>query len=233
MFLSQNSGPSNPFSFLELCCDTVDIAIYLPFDKLIEIKQFAHAYLLRKPVIVCKLMSFWGKTTFCATGDVQCCQLCHAIQSIVFNVHHSPTQLFLPFSLFSPSTTSLSETVFIAGEFSNLVISHHWAFYFQDSGDPVSCCGTMSGSMCMVYIALQELQTFVLILHKIAFQLSGKVTALDNSTAKVNFSIKALAFQYTKWLMSHLTGPVVSKGLEILQVAQHWKGPSFSNNTAY
>ena len=40
--------------------------------------------------------------------------------------------------------------------------------------------------MCKVHIALQELQAVVLMLHKVAFWLSGKVVALhlDNSTAK-------------------------------------------------
>ena len=40
--------------------------------------------------------------------------------------------------------------------------------------------------MCKVHIVLQELQAAVLMLHKMAFWLSGKVVALclDNGTAK-------------------------------------------------
>ena len=64
--------------------------------------------------------------------------------------------------------------------------STHWAFYFQGSGLSLSVSGPWSGSMCMAHIALQELQAFAMILHSMAFCLSGKVLALhlDNSTAK-------------------------------------------------
>ena len=43
--------------------------------------------------------------------------------------------------------------------------------------------------MCEVYIALQELQAVVPMLHRMAFQLSGKVVALHfkNSAAKAYF----------------------------------------------
>ena len=60
-----------------------------------------------------------------------------------------------------------------------------------------------SGSMHSVYTALQELQAITLILHRMAFCLSGKVVLqLDNSTAKaslcnqggtVQFSLSSLA----------------------------------------
>ena len=42
--------------------------------------------------------------------------------------------------------------------------------------------------MCMVHIALQELQAVELMLHKMAFLLSSKGVALhlDNTTAKAN-----------------------------------------------
>ena len=63
----------------------------------------------------------------------------------------------------------------------------HWA-YFQGSGLPLSVCGSWSGSMCQAHIALQELQAVPMILHRMAFCLSGKVVVLhfDNSTAKAN-----------------------------------------------
>ena len=47
--------------------------------------------------------------------------------------------------------------------------------------------GPWLGSAYRVYIALQDLQAIVLMLHRRAFWLSGKVVALqlDNSTAEV------------------------------------------------
>ena len=62
---------------------------------------------------------------------------------------------------------------------------HHWAFYFQGSGLPLSASGSWSGFMCKVHITLKELQAVDMMLHRMAFQLSGKVVALhlDNCTA--------------------------------------------------
>ena len=62
----------------------------------------------------------------------------------------------------------------------------HWAFYFQGSGLPLSVSGSWSDPMCRAHIALQELQAVAMMLHRMAFHLSGKVVALhlDNSTAK-------------------------------------------------
>ena len=60
----------------------------------------------------------------------------------------------------------------------------HWAFYFQGSGLPLSVSSSWSGSLCRAHIALREFQA--MILHWMAFHLSGKMVALhlDNSTAK-------------------------------------------------
>ena len=62
----------------------------------------------------------------------------------------------------------------------------HWAFYFQGSGLPLSVSDAWSGSLCRAHIALQELQAVAIMLHRMAFCLSGKVVALylDNSIAK-------------------------------------------------
>ena len=62
----------------------------------------------------------------------------------------------------------------------------HWAFYFQGSGLPLSISGAWSGSLSRTHIALQELQALGIMLHRMAFYLSGKVVALHlgNSTAK-------------------------------------------------
>ena len=42
------------------------MSLSLPCDKPTEIQQLAYALLLKKPVTVSKVMSFLGKTTFCA-----------------------------------------------------------------------------------------------------------------------------------------------------------------------
>ena len=62
----------------------------------------------------------------------------------------------------------------------------HWAFYFERSGLPLLVSGSWSGSLCRAHIALQELQAIAVMLHWMAFHLSGKVVALhlDNSIAK-------------------------------------------------
>ena len=66
----------------------------------------------------------------------------------------------------------------------------HWAFYFQGSGLPLLVSGAWSGSLSRAHIALQELQAVAIMLHRMAFCLSGKVVALhlDKSTAKVYLS---------------------------------------------
>ena len=43
---------------------------------------------------------------------------------------------------------------------------NHLAFYFQDSGLPLSFSGTWSDSACRVHIPLQELQALVLMCIK-------------------------------------------------------------------
>ena len=50
----------------------------------------------------------------------------------------------------------------------------------------LSVSGTWSGSICRAHVALQELQAVAMMLHKIAFHLSGYEVALhlDKSTAK-------------------------------------------------
>ena len=116
----------------------------------------------------------------------------------MLHVYHSLTHLFscVHFSLsllcqleqlsqLQQSTVSLQfplPDVVIATD----AMSTHWAFYFQGSGLPLSVSGPWSGSMCRAHIALQELQAIAMMLHRMAFHLSGKVVALhlDNSTVK-------------------------------------------------
>ena len=57
--------------------------------------------------------------------------------------------------------------------------STHWASYFLVSELPLSMNCSRSGSMCRIHIALQELQAIALMLHRMAFQLSSKVVALQ------------------------------------------------------
>ena len=67
-----------------------------------------------------------------------------------------------------------------------MLCPHHWAFYIQGSGVPITCCCIWSSSLCKAHFALQGLQAVVLRLSKMAFHLSNGVVALhlDSSTAK-------------------------------------------------
>ena len=60
------------------------------------------------------------------------------------------------------------------------------AFIFRDLGYLYQFSGAWSGFLSRAHIALQELQAVVVMLHRMAFCLSGKVVSLhlDNSTAK-------------------------------------------------
>ena len=140
----------------------------LPTSKLIKIQQITHILLLRPTITVCQGMSFWGKSTFCVSGHAQLEQFCHVLQSNILNVYHSAAYLF--FSPFSSSAMQLQKlshlqqsSVPLQFPLPDMVITtnatpHYWAFYFQGSGLPVFCCGTWSGSMCKVHIALKELR---------------------------------------------------------------------------
>ena len=62
----------------------------------------------------------------------------------------------------------------------------HWAFCFQGSRLPLPISDPWSGFLFRVHITLQEVQAIALKMHRMAFQLSGKLVALqlDNSTPK-------------------------------------------------
>ena len=127
--------------------------------------------------------------------------LCCVIQHDMLSVYHSPTQLFshVHFSLFSLHQlewlAKLQQSpIPLQFPLPDVVIATdatltHWAFYFQGSGLPLSVSGAWSGSLSRAHIALQELQAVAVMLHRMAFCLSGKVVALhlDNSTAKAYF----------------------------------------------
>ena len=59
-------------------------------------------------------------------------------------------------------------------------------FNFRGSALPFLISGSWSGSVCRAHITLQDLQAIAMMLHRMAFCLSGKVVALhlDNSTTK-------------------------------------------------
>ena len=120
--------------------------------RLTEIQQLVHALLLRAVITVHQVMSFLAKTIFCAYHLAKFCSLCCVIHSDMLNVYHSPAHIFLVITTYS--------------------MPHHWAFCFQGSWYPLSCCGTWSGSMCKLPIVLQEFQVVALMWQKMAFRLS-------------------------------------------------------------
>ena len=189
---------SQSFTFLGLCWDTVHMSVSLPPDKLADIQQLALSLLHTPHVTVCKVMSFLGKANFCINGHSQLWRLCRVIQSDMLSVYHSPTHLFScvhfsPLSLCQLDRLANLQQSSVPLQFPlpDVVIATdatptRWAFYFQGFGLPLSISGTWSGSLSRAHIALQELQAVSVMLHRMAFCLSGRVVALhlDNSTAK-------------------------------------------------
>ena len=172
------------------------MSVYLPPDNLADIHQLAHSLLQSQHVTVHWVMSFLGKANFCTNGHSQLWHLCCVIQSDMLHVYHSPNHLFscihISLSLLHhleqlshlqkspvPLQFPLLDWVIVTD-----ATPTNWAFTFQGSGLPLSVSRSWSGSICWAHIALQELQAMML--HRMAFNLSGKVVALhlDNSTAK-------------------------------------------------
>ena len=145
-------------------------------------------------------MSFLDQANFCTNGHSQLHRLCHVIQSDMLSVYHSPTQLFLCFHFSLSSLCQLEHLaklqqspVPLQFPLPDVVIATnatptHWAFYFQGSGLPLSVNGAWLGSLARAHIALQELQAVAIMLHRMAFCVSGKVVALhlDNSACLCN-----------------------------------------------
>ena len=188
IFPSLSFASLSPLLFWVLYWDTVCLSVSLPPDKLADIQQLALSLLQTLHVTVCKVMSFLGKANFCTNDHSQLHHLCHVIQSDMLSVYHSPTQLFLHvhFSLFSLHQwlAKLQQSpVPLQFPLPDVVIATdatptHLAFYFQGSGLPLSVSGAWSGSLSRAHIALQELQAGAVMLHRMAFCLSGKVVAL-------------------------------------------------------
>ena len=127
--------------FLGLYWHTVDMSVSLASEKLLEIQQLAYSLLERQPVTLNEVMSFLGKTTFCANGHAQFYHLCCVIQSVMLNVYHSPAHLFFHFTflfkhcirlgnslcriVFSPFVLASSSCVY-----HNRCYTIHWDFIF-------------------------------------------------------------------------------------------------------
>ena len=174
------------------------MSVSLPPDKLADIQQLALFLLQNQHMTVHRVMSFLIKANFCTNSHSQLCHLCHVIQSDMLRVYHSPIHLFLMFIFpFPPyinwNSYLICNRVSFLCNFQFLMwlllLMPHpliGPFYFQRSGLPLSVTGSWLGSMCRADIALQELQAIAMMLHRMAFHLSGNVVALhlDNSTAK-------------------------------------------------
>ena len=189
---------SQTFCFLGLCWDTVCISVSFPPDKLADIQQLALSLLQTSHVTVHRVMSILSKANFCIIGHSQLWHLCHAIQSDMLHVYHSPFQLFSCVHLSLSSLHQLEwlahlqqSPVLLQFPLPDVVIATdaiptHWAFYFQGSGLPLLVSGSWSSSLCRAHTALQELQAVAMMLHRMVFCLPGKVVPLhlDNSTTK-------------------------------------------------
>ena len=140
---------------------------------------------------------FSVRAIFVPNGHSQLHCLCHVILHDMLSVYHSPMQLF---SCVHFSLSSLHQLEWLANlQQSTIPCNFHFlmwslllmpppslAFYFLGSGLPLSVSGAWSGFLCRAHIVLQELHAVAIMLHRMAFCLSGKVVALhlDNSTAK-------------------------------------------------
>ena len=72
----------------------------------------------------------------------------------------------------------------------------HLGLHLQASGLPLSVSGSWSCSMCKAHVALQELQAVAMMLHRLAFHISGKVAALPLITTlqKLIYVIKVVRY---------------------------------------
>ena len=132
-------------------------------------------------------MSFLGKDNFCANGHSQLWRLCCVIQSDMLTIYHSPAHLFSPLHFSFSALHQLEQLSYLQQnpvplQFAlfDVVIATdatpaHWDFYFQGSGLLLLVSGSWLGFICRAHIAFQELQTIAMMLHRMAFHLSGKV----------------------------------------------------------
>ena len=133
------------------------------------------------------ICSFWytaATSIFDASSGL--CQLCYGSPRVGFLFRVEPPTVLYIICLVSILVSAFYYFHFLM--WSLLLMPHpcNGPFYFQASGLPLSVSGAWSDSLCRAHIALQELQTVAIMLHRLAFHLSSKVVALhlDNSTAK-------------------------------------------------
>ena len=132
------------------------------------------------PITIHQIMSFLGKTTFCAKWHEQllskttfCAKwheqlhlLCHVIQSEILNVYYSSPHLFCSFHLSLPALHQLWRLSQLQKipvllwfflphvDITTDAMLSHWAFYFHGSGVPLSCCHTWPVSFRQVAYCL-------------------------------------------------------------------------------
>ena len=108
------------------------------------------------------------------------CLLFIILQLINFFLYNFPFQLCINLSGLSHLQQSQVPLQFSTSWYgiATDAMPSHWAFYFQDSGMPLSISGSWSGSMCKAHIALQGLYIVAMMLHRMAFWLSSEVVAM-------------------------------------------------------
>ena len=145
--------------FLWLLYVTLDMFVPLPSNECLEIWQRAHSCCRHN-------LLQWARPIFVAMDihNFADCVLSFRVTCWMFNVHHSPADLFFLF-IFSFSSVSASETVPVAIECSSLAISTSSRGYCYE---------------CYIHSTIKV----VLMLHRLSFHLSGKVFALHSSMSR-------------------------------------------------
>ena len=185
---------SAPF-FLWLCWDTWEMSVSLPSNKPSWDTLVGSCFGTEATYYI-SIFGGQNHLLYKWTCTISPLVLCHSewhVECLSFS------SLF--FSFFTPSLLAqcplwrLSQSLCDVGVTEKNYAQSFWLIF---SGFWVSLThsGTCSGLMCKVDIALSELQAVVLMLHKMTFQLSGKVVAihLDNITAKAYYIIKIVFF---------------------------------------
>ena len=104
----------------------------------------------------------------------------------MLNVYHSPAHIFCSLYLSLPARHQLwrmsklqQSPICLQFPVPDMAITTNVTsiIWFLFSELPLSCSVTLSDSIHKVYIAMQELQAVALLLHRVGFQLSGKVVA--------------------------------------------------------
>ena len=144
---------------------------------------FRHAW-----IRVSQVMSFLGKTSFVPMD----------MHNIVIILCHLKwfAHLFCPFHYYLSALHWCRGLLELQQSGSLMIYSFlmwfllqmlHLVIYFRmDSGLLLSSSGTRSCSVCKIHLTLQECQVLALVLHRMAFHISGKIIDfyLDSNTAK-------------------------------------------------